>query len=263
MKRVRRALISRCGLLGNCVSRLQVLHQSATVQDVVWDLLSGLLLELPVQHPGCGKVSACVLLPTIHSRWLEAGGGPRGAPQTHRVVSQSGPPLSGGGSAHSGVPAALRGHQVRPFHRQRHSDAVSAALLPPSSAAGEFDLISFFPLTAGSDKSTTTSACEAAPTFCTNRTGGTRRRGRRVSAACGLLGGGEQEVVTSRVVFCSRRRPDETDPGPEGRVHGLHLPLPEPLLLPRGLRGHAPQSGEGLQVHFLLLVVSKGTACPS
>lgn len=41
---------------------------------------------------------------------------------------------------------------------------------------------------------------------------------------------------------------DEADARPEGRVHGLHLPLPEPLLLPSGLRGDATQSSKSIQV---------------
>lgn len=37
---------------------LQVLHQPASIQDVLRDLVSGFLLELPVQHSGRWQVSS-------------------------------------------------------------------------------------------------------------------------------------------------------------------------------------------------------------
>lgn len=54
--------------------------------------------------------------------------------------------------------------------------------------------------------------------------------------------------VIKLVLLFSWRSSDETDTRPEGRVHGLHLPLSEPLLLPRGVRSHAAQSSKGVQV---------------
>lgn len=54
--------------------------------------------------------------------------------------------------------------------------------------------------------------------------------------------------VIKLVLLFSWRSSDETDTRPEGRVHGLHLPLSEPLLLPRGIRSHAAQSSKGVQV---------------
>ena len=44
------------------LSYLQVLYQPPAVQDVVWDLLADLLLELPVQHAGGGEVTLTSLL---------------------------------------------------------------------------------------------------------------------------------------------------------------------------------------------------------
>lgn len=35
----------------------QVLHQPTTVQNFVWNLFFSVLLEFPVQHSGCRKVS--------------------------------------------------------------------------------------------------------------------------------------------------------------------------------------------------------------
>lgn len=47
-----------CGRVVSCMYiLLQVLHKSTAVQDFMWNILSGVLLELPVQHSGCRQVS--------------------------------------------------------------------------------------------------------------------------------------------------------------------------------------------------------------
>lgn len=50
----------------------QVLHQSTAVQVVLWNLFTGVLLELPVQHFGRGQVSTIAVLCTNTNRfwWL-------------------------------------------------------------------------------------------------------------------------------------------------------------------------------------------------
>lgn len=42
----------------------QVLHQPAAVQDLMWDFFLSVLLEFPVQHSGCRKVSKISVPPT-------------------------------------------------------------------------------------------------------------------------------------------------------------------------------------------------------
>lgn len=110
-----------------------------------------------------------------------------------------------------------------------------------------------FALTGGSGGSTTTSGCEAAPTSCTNRTGNTRRPERRVSLPPLTLCFNRRQIDLCKPFHVSRGSVDETYARPEGRVHGLHLPLPEPLLLPGGFRGNATQSGKSIQVLALAL----------
>lgn len=57
--------------------------------------------------------------------------------------------------------------------------------------------------------------------------------------------------------FFSWRSIDETDPRTKGWVHGLHLPLPEPLLLPGGFWSYATQSNQSLQVGHAVAVYQK------
>lgn len=97
----------------------QVLHQPTTVQDFMWNLLLSVLLEFPVQHSGCRKVSKINNPPPPSSIRQQRNFNPvfylYCKPSTH---------LSGGGSAHSWFSATFWGNQVWPLHWQRYANAV-------------------------------------------------------------------------------------------------------------------------------------------
>lgn len=131
----------------------------------MWNLLLSVLLEFPVQHSGCRKVSK-INKPAPPS--------PQSSVRQQRnfnlvfyLYCKPSTHLSGGGAAHSWFSATFWGNQVRPLHWQRYANAVHF-LKRNKTTVLKLHTDQGLCLAGGSGSSTTTSACEAAPTFCTN-----------------------------------------------------------------------------------------------
>lgn len=113
--------------------------------------------------------------------------------------------LSGGGAAHSWLPATFWGDQVWALHWQRYANAVQRVACYPFKKKKErpvlenamrLQFLSFF--VGGSDRLMTTSACEGAPTFCTNHMENTRLLEKQAGSLCNPSVHHSSETLISR-----------------------------------------------------------------